>query len=97
MSVDRNQDTAVHARIYGRVQGVGFRFFVQAQARRLGVRGWVRNEYDGSVEVSCEGSAAGVDRFLKQLKKGPPGARVDRVEASPMQYQGLFRGFTIEP
>ena len=97
MSVESNENTAVHARVYGRVQGVGFRFFVQAQARRLGLRGWVRNDYDGSVELSCEGGNSSVERFLKQLKKGPPGARVDRVESSPMQYQGLYRGFTIEP
>ncbi len=97
MSVEKTGNTAVHARVYGRVQGVGFRFFVQAQARRLGVRGWVRNEYDGSVEVACEGPADSVKRFTERLRKGPAGARVDHVELSTVPVQGFYRGFTIEP
>lgn len=96
MSAENTENTAVHARVHGRVQGVGFRYFVQAQARRAGVRGWVRNDYDGSVEVVCEGPTDGVQRFIERLKAGPPGARVSRVEVSSIPFQGTYRSFTIE-
>ncbi len=97
MSERNSQNTAIHARIHGRVQGVGFRFFVQAQARRLGVAGWVRNDFDGSVEVTCEGPADRVQRFVKRLHEGPPGARVDRVDFTNIEYQGIYRSFNIAP
>ncbi len=68
-----------HAVVTGRVQGVGFRFSTVDEARRLGVRGWVRNEADGSVEVEVEGERAAVEALVRFLHRGPPGARVDDV------------------
>jgi acylphosphatase len=68
-----------HAVVTGRVQGVGFRFTTVDEARRLGVRGWVRNEPDGSVEVEAEGERAAVEALVRFLHRGPPGARVDDV------------------
>jgi acylphosphatase len=90
---------AVHARrrylIRGRVQGVGFRFFTQAAASREGLCGWVRNTPDGSVETAVEGERDAVDRFERQIRRGPPGARVDRVDVSEEQAGGAEPNFTI--
>jgi len=65
--------------VLGRVQGVGFRWFVRQQARRWGVRGWVRNRPDGSVEIAASGSPEALDGLLAAVHRGPPGAEV--VEA----------------
>ena len=65
--------------ISGRVQGVGFRVFTEAQAAVEGLHGWVRNLPDGQVEVLFEGDAESVDRAEAKLRRGPGGARVDDV------------------
>jgi acylphosphatase len=65
--------------VNGRVQGVGFRYFVQAAAAREGLRGWVRNLPGGAVEALAEGDADALERFETQLRQGPSTARVDRV------------------
>jgi len=64
----------------GRVQGVGFRYFVRERGRELGLAGWVRNRPDGAVELEVEGPADGVERLRRLVAKGPEGARVERVE-----------------
>jgi acylphosphatase len=69
----------VHAVVTGRVQGVGFRFSTVDRGRQLGVRGWVRNLPDGSVEVEAEGERSLVEALVRFLHRGPPGARVDDV------------------
>jgi acylphosphatase len=71
---------ARRAVVRGVVQGVGFRFFAERTARALGVRGWVRNLPDGSVETVAEGDEAAVAQYLARLERGPSGARVDGVE-----------------
>ena len=71
----------LHVRITGVVQGVGFRWFVREKARRLGLSGWVRNLADGSVEVVASGDQGQIDLLVGELKKGPPGAVVDQIEA----------------
>ena len=65
-------------------------------AERLGVCGWVRNEMDGSVTVECEGPVDVVDRFMKQVRQGPPGSRVDHVEITLLSPKGTYRRFSIE-
>jgi acylphosphatase len=70
---------SVRARITGRVQGVGFRAFVEQAAERIGVRGWVRNRRDGSVEAMIAGDAGKVDEMLTMCWQGPPAAKVDGV------------------
>jgi len=67
-------------RVTGRVQGVFFRAWTAEQAERLGVGGWVRNCPDGSVEAHLEGDAAAVEQIIGAMRRGPRGARVDRVE-----------------
>ena len=70
---------AIQARVSGRVQGVSFRWYAQEQARALGVRGWVRNEPDGSVAGHFEGDAGAVDALVDWCRQGPTGARVTHV------------------
>jgi acylphosphatase len=73
----------LHAVVRGRVQGVGFRWFVRERARELGVRGWVRNRGDGSVEIEAEGDLGSLDQLRKALWKGPSGSRVSAVDDLP--------------
>jgi acylphosphatase len=70
---------ARRAIVTGRVQGVGFRFFAERAARRSGVRGWVRNLPDGSVETVVEGEEPAVMRYLDDIRKGPLGGRVTDI------------------
>jgi acylphosphatase len=83
------------ARVRGRVQGVGFRAYSAREARRLGVDGWVRNEFDGDVTVVAEGEDSAVEAFLDWLHHGPPGARVVSVDADWSAPAGDLAGFEI--
>jgi len=69
----------LHFLIKGRVQGVGFRWFVHREASELDLRGWVRNTEDGDVEVVASGSAEDIAELRASLREGPRGSRVDRV------------------
>lgn len=71
----------LHAIVRGDVQGVGFRYFVQRRADQLGLRGWVRNNDDGTVEVVAEGQRPQLEELKRALEQGPRMARVDRVDA----------------
>ena len=73
------QDRGLAIRVEGRVQGVGFRWWVQALGREIGVRGWVRNLSDGSVEVHVAGDETLIEEFEDRLQAGPDEARVERV------------------
>ena len=86
----------VHLRIEGRVQGVGYRAFVEMRAAALCLSGWVRNRRDGSVEAVVQGPPATVDDMLDACRKGPPGSRVDRVEIIA-EGVGCFDGFEVRP
>jgi acylphosphatase len=68
--------------IHGRVQGVGFRYFTQKNASRLGVVGWVRNRADGTVEIHAEGQESTLKQFLSRVKKGPSHADVTDVKVT---------------
>ena len=85
----------LEAVVRGRVQGVGFRYFVVRRARTLGLTGWVANEGDGSVRCVAEGSPADLDRLLEVLRQGPPGSRVDRVDATSRPALSSLDGFTV--
>jgi acylphosphatase len=84
----------VHLLVSGRVQGVFFRGFTEAEARRLGLAGWVRNLPDGRVEVLAEGERASLEALVRHCASGPPAARVDRVEQAWSAYQGDLAPFT---
>jgi acylphosphatase len=87
------------ARLYlvsGRVQGVRYRFFVEREAQVLGITGYVRNLYDGRVEVYALGSRRSLEKLRRQLESGPPGARVERVEQHEASRRDR-KGFVIDP
>ena len=86
---------ARHFLISGRVQGVGFRFFTEAAARREGLHGWVRNLPDGRVEAAAEGETEAIERFERALRQGPRGARVEHVEVADDMPAGRESGFSI--
>jgi acylphosphatase len=82
--------------VSGRVQGVGFRWFVREAARRHRLAGWVRNRPDGSVELEASGDEDAYREFLDTLREGPPGARVDDVqEITSNHTESLPQPFTI--
>ncbi len=82
--------------VRGRVQGVGFRWFVEREAQLLGVAGWVRNNYDGSVEVLATGTREQLARLRERLYAGPRAARVDEVAESEAQPVAGLKNFRIE-
>ena len=82
--------------VYGRVQGVYFRYFVLNTARGLGLKGYVRNLGRGdAVEVQAEGEKPQLNKLLEQLKTGPPGAQVKRMEIDWSDYSKQFTEFKI--
>ncbi|MBC7232969.1 MAG: acylphosphatase [Chloroflexi bacterium] len=85
----------LHARVYGLVQGVSFRYYTLRKAQTLGLTGYVRNRWDGSVEVVAEGERAAVDQLLSWLHVGPPSAEVERVEFEWQKPLGEFRQFEV--
>ncbi|MDO4626438.1 MAG: acylphosphatase [Pasteurellaceae bacterium] len=76
--------------IYGRVQGVGFRYFTQRQAQKLGLQGYVKNLADGAVLVVAQGQIQAMLRFIDWLHQGPPTARVEQI--IEQDYYGLIVG-----
>ncbi len=85
----------LQARVYGRVQGVNFRYYTQVEANRLNLTGWVANRFDGTVQVVAEGDRADLERLLNFLHRGSPSARVDRVEATWHAATGEFDRFRV--
>ena len=85
---------ARRAIVKGRVQGVGYRFFAERAARECGVRGWVRNLADGSVEAVAEGDDDSITRFLARLREGPYGSRVESLAEYDLAVTG-FDSFEI--
>jgi acylphosphatase len=83
------------AAVFGRVQGVGFRWFVRERAEGLGLVGWVRNRSDGAVELVAEGPAASLERLVDELREGPRGAYVTRVDVAHGPALGAFSMFEI--
>ena len=85
---------ARHVRVTGRVQGVFFRAWAREHAERLGLKGWIRNAPDGSVEAHVEGEESKVRWFVDVLNEGSPSARVDHVRAELADVEGL-EGFEV--
>jgi acylphosphatase len=88
-------DERLDALVRGRVQGVGFRYFVIRHAVRLDLTGWVANESDGSVRCVAEGPRTALDAFVEVLEQGPAGALVERVGTSWEPASGRFSSFEV--
>jgi acylphosphatase len=86
---------ALHALVFGRVQGVYYRDFVCRHARRLGINGRVCNLHDRSVEVQAEGEREKLVLLLMELNKGPSGARVDNIKSEWLNFTGHFCDFSV--
>jgi acylphosphatase len=92
-------EKAIKARrfiVRGRVQGVGFRWFVEREAHMLGIAGWVRNNHDGSVEVLAQGTRDQLSGLHSRLREGPRASRVDAVEVSEESPVKNLSSFRIE-
>jgi acylphosphatase len=87
-------EIAFRVRVTGRVQGVWYRGWAEDEARRLGLRGWVRNEPDGSVLAVLVGPEPAVDAMVAAMRRGPPHARVAELTAEPAADEG-FAGFEV--
>lgn len=85
----------LHAIISGRVQGVGFRYFVQENAYRLNLKGWVRNRWDGTVEVEAEGNQRVLDQLVQTLHQGPTSAIVSEINTEWLPASGNFIDFRV--
>jgi len=85
----------LHAIVEGRVQGVGFRAFVQQNAYELGLSGWVRNKWDGNVEVLAEGEHKNLEELNMALLRGPRSANVTRVKEQWEKGTGEFNSFRV--
>ncbi|MBD0337139.1 MAG: acylphosphatase [Cyanobacteria bacterium Co-bin13] len=86
----------IQATIHGTVQGVGFRYYTQQEAIRLGVTGYVRNLPDSTVEMVAEGTDAQIQALLAWAHQGPAAARVTRVVVAEQPASGDFQNFSIE-
>ena len=85
-----------HIKIHGKVQGVGYRFFATRVARRLGLKGWIQNNRDGSVEASVEGEKTAIDQWLEELKEGPRYAEVTKIEQETKDFSGKLPDFDVK-
>jgi acylphosphatase len=92
-----NEPIARRFVVRGRVQGVGFRWYVLQQAARLGLRGWVRNQEDGSVEVVAVTTPETLVDLEAALRRGPPGARVQNLDVADVPHEAVeTKSFTVK-
>jgi acylphosphatase len=96
MTIPQKPTEARRFIVRGRVQGVGFRWFVEREAHMLGIAGWVRNNLDGSVEVLAQGNPDQLSGLHSRLREGPRAARVDNVEVSEASLSAGLSSFRIE-
>jgi acylphosphatase len=88
------EKVSVHAIVYGRVQGVFFRSFVEEHAQQLDLKGYVRNLPSGDVEVVAEGEREHVEKLVEYLKVGPPAARVKKLVPIWSKYSARYSRFS---
>jgi acylphosphatase len=89
------EEAQLRATVHGLVQGVGFRWSVRQVARRLSLRGYVRNRYDRTVEVVAEGPEGALRELLSYLRTGPSGSVVKRVDSEWLPGSGRYNGFEV--
>ena len=87
----------LHVRVSGRVQGVGFRYFVLNSATELGLVGWARNRRDGSVEVLAEGELDDLKKLIGALQRGPRSSHVRDLKTNLQDPTGEFNSFFVKP
>lgn len=87
--------TRIHVVVRGRVQGVGFRWFVREAARDGQLAGWVRNRRDGAVELEAEGPTAALEAFRATIARGPVGAVIASIDEVQVSTEALVQPFTI--
>ena len=85
-----------HIRIHGKVQGVGYRFYVTRVARRLGLKGWVRNLRDGHVEAMVEGEKEKIDEWIDDVREGPRYAEVTKIDQEIREFTGKLPDFDVK-
>ncbi|MFS0655863.1 acylphosphatase [Bacillus sp. 179-C3.3 HS] len=85
-----------HAIVKGRVQGVGFRYFVQSEATHRGIKGWVRNTEEGHVELKVEGEEQAIHDFLQAVRKGSPFSKVTDFQTNPLTEIAHYSTFRIQ-
>ncbi|MCD6467633.1 MAG: acylphosphatase [Methanomicrobia archaeon] len=85
----------VHIFVSGRVQGVFYRANTRKKAKELGIRGWVRNLYDGRVEITAEGKEKDLKKFIEWCKKGPELAFVENIKVEWKDYKGNYKDFSV--
>lgn len=90
-----NNLSRLHITVEGRVQGVGFRYFVAENAQRLNITGWVRNRWNGSVESIAEGNRRELDELIAVIRRGPRSSMVLGVKFDWHDATGEFRDFRI--
>ena len=95
MSQKENEEIRLYAVVEGRVQGVGFRYFVEENALSLGLQGWVRNRWEGTVEFTAEGERQSLEKLLAFVRRGPRSSYVSHVRADWLPATGEFRDFRI--
>ena len=95
MSSPPENTLTVKMKITGKVQGVGFRYFVLQQAQKLGINGWVSNKPNGDVEALAQGEKADLERFISKVKEGPSFSRVEDVSLNWVNEADQYFGFEI--
>ena len=85
-----------HIRIHGKVQGVGYRFYATRVARRLGLKGWIQNLRDGSVEAMVEGEPEAIDEWIDDVREGPRYAEVTKIDQEVREFSGRLGDFDVK-
>ena len=85
-----------HIHIHGKVQGVGYRFFATRVARRLGLKGFIQNNRDGSVVATVEGEKEAIDDWINELKEGPRYAEVIKIDQETKDFSGRLGDFDVK-
>ena len=88
--------SAVKIIVKGRVQGVGYRWFTLNTAEKFGIKGFVKNLYNGNVEVFAEGEDADLLKFIEKLKEGPSFSNVTGIETDYKDFEGRFKEFKVK-
>lgn len=91
-----NENQRLHVIVDGIVQGVGFRFFVLNHGRQMQLSGWVRNKFNGTVEILAEGHRHVLEKFLVLISQGPSHAQVEKTDVSWLEAQSNLPPFTVQ-